>query len=50
MEFTYPGAYKEVIQAGAIDERRSLAEFTNTKDQIDLVAQEVNILSTYLGG
>ncbi|SFK54217.1 major intracellular serine protease [Halobacillus dabanensis] len=50
MEFAYPGAYNEVIQVGAIDEGRSLAEFTNTNDQIDLVAPGVNIISTYIEG
>jgi major intracellular serine protease len=50
MEFAYPGAYNEVIQVGAIDEGRHLAEFTNTNDQIDLVAPGVNITSTYLEG
>lgn len=50
MEFAYPGAYNEVIQVGAIDEERNIADFTNTNDQIDLVAPGVNVLSTYLEG
>ncbi|WLR48665.1 S8 family peptidase [Halobacillus litoralis] len=50
MEYAYPGAYNEVIQVGAVDERRRLAPFTNTNDQIDLVAPGVNVLSTYLEG
>ncbi|MGR9048202.1 S8 family peptidase [Halobacillus faecis] len=50
MEYAYPGAYNEVIQVGAVDERRRLAAFTNTNDQIDLVAPGVNVLSTYLEG
>ncbi|MFC7062348.1 S8 family peptidase [Halobacillus seohaensis] len=49
-EHAYPGAYNEVIQVGAIDFDRNLAEFTNTNDEIDLVAPGVNILSTYTGG
>ncbi|RDY71807.1 MULTISPECIES: S8 family peptidase [Halobacillus] len=50
MEYAYPGAYNEVIQVGAVDEGRRLASFTNTNDQIDLVAPGVNVLSTYLEG
>ncbi|WP_257348406.1 S8 family peptidase [Pseudalkalibacillus decolorationis] len=46
-EFSYPGAYNEVIQVGAIDFQRKLAKFTNTNAEIDLVAPGVKILSTY---
>ncbi|MGM7700396.1 S8 family peptidase [Pseudalkalibacillus sp. Hm43] len=46
-EFSYPGAYNEVIQVGAMDFKRKLARFTNTNDEIDLVAPGVNILSTF---
>ncbi|PPA70944.1 S8 family peptidase [Jeotgalibacillus proteolyticus] len=49
-EFAYPGAYKEVIQVGAVDLNRELAQFSNTNDEIDLVAPGVNIHSTYLDG
>ncbi|TLS37258.1 S8 family peptidase [Pseudalkalibacillus caeni] len=49
-EFSYPGAYNEVIQVGAVDLNRRLASFTNTNDQVDLVAPGVDILSTYPGG
>ncbi|MBH0230338.1 S8 family peptidase [Halobacillus yeomjeoni] len=49
-EFAYPGAYNEVIQVGAVDHNRKLADFTNTNDQIDLVAPGVKVLSTYLEG
>ncbi|WP_281974390.1 S8 family peptidase [Halobacillus litoralis] len=49
-EYAYPGAYNEVIQVGAVDDKRSLADFTNTNDQIDLVAPGVSVLSTYLEG
>ncbi|MDE5415617.1 S8 family peptidase [Alkalihalobacterium chitinilyticum] len=44
----YPGYYPEVVQVGAVDFSRNLASFTNTNDEIDLVAPGVNILSTYL--
>lgn len=50
MEYGYPGAYNEVIQVGAVDERRELADFTNTNTQLDLVAPGVDVLSTYLEG
>ncbi|MFZ4451851.1 S8 family peptidase [Salibacterium aidingense] len=46
-EIAYPGYYKEVMQVGAVDFDRNLAEFTNFNDEIDLVAPGVNILSTY---
>ncbi|RXY99689.1 S8 family peptidase [Fictibacillus sp. S7] len=48
-EQAYPGYYKEVVQVGAVDEQKHLAEFSNTNDEIDLVAPGVNILSTYPG-
>ncbi|WP_181349575.1 S8 family peptidase [Thalassobacillus sp. CUG 92003] len=49
-EHAYPGAYNEVIQVGAVDYDRKLADFTNTNDEIDLVAPGVDILSTYTDG
>ncbi|NJP36108.1 S8 family peptidase [Alkalicoccus luteus] len=49
-EFAYPGAYNEVIQVGAVNFQGELTEFTNTNDEIDLVAPGHNILSTYLDG
>ncbi|MFC0523256.1 S8 family peptidase [Pontibacillus salicampi] len=49
-EYAYPGAYNEVIQVGAINFKRELASFTNTNDEIDLVAPGVEILSTYTEG
>lgn len=49
-EFAYPGAYNEVIQVGAVTFRKQLSDFTNTNDEIDLVAPGVDILSTYLDG
>jgi major intracellular serine protease len=47
-EFAYPGAYNEVIQVGAVNFKGELTRFTNTNDEIDLVAPGENILSTYL--
>ncbi|MTH54338.1 S8 family serine peptidase [Bacillus mangrovi] len=49
VEKAYPGYYKEVIQVGAIDEKKQLAEFSNTNDEIDLVAPGVNVVSAYPG-
>ncbi|MDN7243126.1 S8 family peptidase [Planococcus sp. N028] len=49
-EFGYPGAYMEVIQVGAVDFNRKIAPFSNTNNEIDLVAPGVNIQSTYLDG
>ncbi|WP_077622770.1 S8 family peptidase [Sediminibacillus massiliensis] len=46
-EFAYPGAYNEVIQVGAVNFDRRMADFTNTNDEIDLVAPGVSILSSY---
>ncbi len=49
-EFAYPGAYGEVIQVGAVDFDRRIANFSNTNDEIDLVAPGVDIYSTFPGG
>lgn len=46
-EYAFPGAYNEVIQVGAVNFERQPAAFTNTNEEIDLVAPGVNILSTY---
>jgi major intracellular serine protease len=49
-ELSYPGAYNEVIQVGAVDLQGKLAEFSNTNNEVDVVAPGVKILSTYPGG
>lgn len=49
-EFAYPGAYGEVIQVGAVDFNRRIANFSNTNDEIDLVAPGTDIYSTFPGG
>ncbi|MBP2658418.1 MAG: isp [Firmicutes bacterium] len=46
-EFSYPGAYPEVLSVGAIDLKGSFPCFTNTNLEVDLVAPGVNIMSTY---
>ncbi|GAE94985.1 intracellular serine protease [Gracilibacillus boraciitolerans JCM 21714] len=49
-ERNYPGYFKEVLQVGgAVDNNGRLAAFSNTNDEIDLVAPGVKIKSTYLG-
>ncbi|TDQ34121.1 type II signal peptidase [Aureibacillus halotolerans] len=49
-EVGYPGFYSECVQVGAIDQKRSMAPFSNSNDEIDLVAPGVDILSTYPRG
>lgn len=48
-EYSYPGKYNEVIQVGAVDNNLTLAPFSNTNEEIDLVAPGVEVISTYLG-
>ncbi|WP_033543816.1 S8 family peptidase [Planococcus sp. CAU13] len=48
-EFAYPGAYGEVIQVGAVDFARTIAPFSNTNNEIDLVAPGIDIYSAYPG-
>ncbi|MCO5385215.1 S8 family peptidase [Desulfosporosinus sp.] len=49
-EFDYPGSYNEVISVGAIDLERHSCNFSNSNNEIDLVAPGEEILSTYLNG
>ncbi|CAH0343790.1 S8 family peptidase [Bacillus sp. CECT 9360] len=49
-ELGYPGCYNEVISVGAIDLERRSSDFTNSHNEIDLVAPGEEILSTYLNG
>ncbi|RBP96337.1 major intracellular serine protease [Cytobacillus firmus] len=49
-EFAYPGCYNEVISVGAINLERNSSEFTNSHNEIDLVAPGEGILSTFLNG
>ncbi|WP_404328624.1 S8 family peptidase [Mesobacillus maritimus] len=46
-EYAYPGAYNEVISVGAVSKDFKLAPFTNTHNEIDLVAPGVEVMSTY---
>ena len=49
-EFGYPGCYNEVISVGAINLERRSSKFTNSHNEIDLVAPGKKIISTYLNG
>lgn len=49
-EFAYPGCYNEVISVGAINLERRSSDFSNSHNEIDLVAPGEKILSTYLKG
>ncbi|MGP4039633.1 S8 family peptidase [Gracilibacillus sp. D59] len=49
-ERLYPGYYKEVVQVGAVDNEGNMADFTNTNNEVDLVAPGVDVMSTYLNG
>ncbi|ABS21826.1 S8 family peptidase [Bacillus cytotoxicus] len=49
-ELDFPGAYSEVIEVGAVNLERKLACFSNSNQEIDLVAPGEDILSTYPGG
>ncbi|WP_258297671.1 S8 family peptidase [Paenibacillus peoriae] len=46
-ELSYPGAYPEVVEVGAIGLDQVLPCFTNTNTEIDLVAPGVAIRSTF---
>ncbi|WP_392387725.1 S8 family peptidase [Bacillus thuringiensis] len=45
-ELSYPGAYSEVVEVGAVGLDKKFPCFTNTNLELDLVAPGVNILST----
>ncbi|MCA1038079.1 S8 family peptidase [Bacillus infantis] len=49
-EFAYPGCYNEVISVGAIDLERNSSQFTNSHNEIDLVAPGEEIQSTFPNG
>lgn len=45
-EYAYPAFYNEVISVGAIDSTKASARFSNTNNQVDVVAPGVLINST----
>ncbi len=45
-EKIYPGIYNEVVQVGAVNSKKKIEYFSNTNNQIDLVAPGRDILST----
>ncbi|MED1468433.1 S8 family peptidase [Bacillus salipaludis] len=49
-EFAFPGSYNEVISVGAVDLNRHSSYFTNSNNEVDLVAPGEKITSTYLNG
>lgn len=49
-EFSYPGSYNEVISVGSSNLQRRSSEFSNSNNEVDLVAPGEEILSTYLNG
>jgi len=49
-EFDFPGSYNEVISVGAINLERRISDFSNSNNEVDLVAPGETILSTYLNG
>lgn len=46
-QLSYPGAYPSVVSVGAVDSSNTLASFSNTGAQLDLVAPGVNNLSSF---
>ncbi|KAB2330201.1 S8 family peptidase [Cytobacillus depressus] len=49
-EFAFPGSYNEVISVGAVDLNRRSSDFSNSNNEMDVVAPGEKILSTYLNG
>ncbi|MBM7691220.1 major intracellular serine protease [Peribacillus deserti] len=49
-ELGYPACYNEVISVGAINLERRSSQFTNSNNEVDLVAPGEDIISTYLNG
>jgi major intracellular serine protease len=44
-EASYPGNYDQVICVGAVDEQKLIASFSNSDQEVDIVALGVNVLS-----
>jgi major intracellular serine protease len=46
-EYGYPALYGECVTVGAIDANRKIAYFSNNHKQVDVIANGVDVLSTY---
>ncbi|MFJ7557545.1 S8 family peptidase [Bacillus thuringiensis] len=49
-ELSYPGAYPEVVEVGAVDLNKNAARFSQSNKNVDLVGPGVEIYSTYKDG
>ncbi|MBM7622414.1 major intracellular serine protease [Bacillus tianshenii] len=49
-EFSYPAGYNEVISVGAVSLQRKSSYFTNSNNEVDVVAPGEKIISTIPGG
>lgn len=49
-ERSFPGSYQEVVEVGAVDLNKQIAEFSESNLYVDLVAPGEGILSTYING
>lgn len=49
LEYAYPAYYPEVISVGAEMSNRQVARFSDSNNEIDIIAPGVNIISTYIG-
>ncbi len=45
-ETSYPGAYEEVVEVGAVNQSRRVSTFSNSNSQVDLVAPGEYVIST----
>lgn len=49
-ELNYPAAYNEAVSVGAIDFLKRITKYSNSNNNVDLVAPGNEIISTYLDG
>lgn len=49
-EKSFPGDYNEVVEVGAVNFQKKLAKFSNTNNEIDVVAPGVGVVSCWLDG
>lgn len=49
-ELSYPGAYQEVVEVGAVDLNKNPSIFSQSNKNVDLVAPGEGIFSTYIDG